>query len=206
MPTPVSSLVALRSLLTTLSPLGDEAWGGAAPHFCHRIFPAGAYLVEAGQVATDLHFLITGLARFYYLKANGKEFNKSFLGKGQVVGSMSSLVLGAASPFYVQALVCCESLTISQQDFQRLSHEHGDWGLLRLRLLEQLALKQEQRAADFLLLSAQERYEKFLQEYGHLTELIANYHVASYLGITDVALSRIRRRKGLTRVNDTNSR
>ena len=67
-----------------------------------------------------------------------------------------------------------------------------------MRLLEQLAIKKERREADFLLMSATERYEKFLQEYAHIVDSIPNYHIASYLGITEVGLSRIRRQLKLT--------
>ncbi len=70
-----------------------------------------------------------------------------------------------------------------------------------MRLLEQLAIKKERREADFLLLSATERYQKFLQDYAYIVNSIANYHIASYLGITEVALSRIRSRLKLTQVN-----
>jgi len=198
---PDSVLSELRSSLNKLLPLEDAAWIAAVPHFSYRRFPAGAYMIEAGNVTTDLYFLTSGLARFYYLTPNGKQFNKSFSTNGQALSSISSLVMGAPSPFYVQALDSCECLSISYRDFLTLSDQHRDWERLRARLLEQLAIKQERRAADFLLLSAEERYEKFLHEYAHVADSIPNYHVASYLGITEVALSRIRRRMGLTRVN-----
>lgn len=196
-----SSLLELYSSLNKLHTLRDAARMAAIPHFSYRRFPAGAHILEAGTVTTDMYFLTSGMARFYYLKTNGKQFNKSFSIKGQVLSSISSLAIGEPSPFYVQALVSCECLSISYRDFLSLSDQHRDWDRLRVRLLEQLAIKQERRAADFLLLSAEQRYEKFLHEYADITESIPNYHVASYLGITEVALSRIRRRMGLTRVN-----
>lgn len=198
---PDSSLLELYSSLNKLHTLRGAAWAAAVPHFSYKRFPAGAYILEAGNMATELYFLTSGVARMYYLKKDGKEFNKSFSIKGQALSSISSLVMGEPSPFYVQALVSCECLSISYRDFLILSDQHRGWERLRVCLLEQLAIKQERRAADFLLLSAEERYEKFLRDYAHVAELIPNYHVASYLGITEVALSRIRRRMGLTRVN-----
>ncbi len=52
--------------------------------------------------------------------------------------------------------------------------------------------------AELLMLSATERYKQFLQNNPDIAAALPNYHIASYLGITDVALSRIRRRMGLT--------
>ncbi|MEH6579876.1 MAG: Crp/Fnr family transcriptional regulator [Amphritea sp.] len=196
-----SHLAVLRASLSELHVLSDAAWADAMPRFSYQLFPAGAHIVEAGHIVTDLYFQTSGLARFYYLHQSGKEFNKSFSTKGQVISSVASLVSGQPSAFYVQALASCECLALSYQDLLMLAEQHRDWNTLTVRLLEQLAIKKERREADFLLLSATEHYENFLQDYAHIVNSIANYHIASYLGITEVALSRIRRRLKLTQVN-----
>lgn len=64
-------------------------------------------------------------------------------------------------------------------------------------MYERLIVKKEQRS-DFLLLSAKERYIKFLNDYSMIESTVANYHIASYLGITDAVLSRIRKEMKLT--------
>jgi len=71
--------------------------------------------------------------------------------------------------------------------------------MLHLRIFERLIIKKERREADFLLLNAQSRYEKFLDEYSMIESAVQNYHIASYLGITEVTLSRIRKEMGLIR-------
>jgi CRP-like cAMP-binding protein len=63
------------------------------------------------------------------------------------------------------------------------------------RFLALLALKKERREASFLLLDAGERYEAFLEDFADLVPRLPQYHIASYLGITPVALSRIRSRR-----------
>lgn len=195
------TLFALQELLNRIEPLGHEAWEAAAPRFSARRFRASEHVFEAGDVVCDLHFIISGVARFYYLHPAGKEFNKSFAARGDVLTSISSLASGQPSPFSVQALVACECLTLSHGDLLYLSERYRDWNRLRIRMLEMLAMKKERREADFLLLSAQERYERFVREYAEVAGSMPNYHIASYLGITEQALSRIRRRLGLTRVN-----
>ena len=198
MRSPDSHLAVLRASLSKLHILSDAAWVDATPRFSYHHFPAGAHIIEAEQIVTDLYFQTSGLARFYYLHLSGKEFNKSFSTKDQVLSSVSSLVNGLPSAFYVQALASCDCISISYQELLKLCEQHQDWNALTMRLLEQLAVKKERREADFLLLSATERYENFLQEHAHIVDLIPNYHIASYLGITEVALSRIRRQLKLT--------
>jgi CRP-like cAMP-binding protein len=195
---------AFRSLRENLAPMvsfGAEAWKAAESKFCLRQFYPGEHLVQAGEVVGNLFFITTGLARFYYVNADGREFNKSFSGAGQVVSSLSSLAVGEPSPFFVQALSPLVALSIRYGDLLALTARFPEWSALRVILLERLVIGRERREADLLLLSATERYRKFNAEFPGLAGSIPNYHIASYLGITEVALSRIRRQMGLTRVN-----
>jgi len=200
MTTPPSALnlAALRTSLGNLQALSEDSWASACPLFSYQTFSSGECIIEAGQAVNDLYFLSSGLARFYYLHPKGKEFNKSFAAANNVVSNITSLTTGQASAFYVQALANCECLCLSYKSLLLLAEQHKDWNALTLRLLEQLAIKKEAREADFLLLTATERYEKFLRECAPIVEQIPNYHIASYLGISEVALSRIRNRLRLT--------
>lgn len=55
-------------------------------------------------------------------------------------------------------------------------------------------ISKEKRERELPMLSAEERYRQFLAQYKHLENRIPQYHIASYLGITPVTLSRIRRK------------
>lgn len=196
-----SRLHALCSSLGRLAPLSDESWAAGEPFFTAHRLAAGEHVIGAGDVVDRVYFLTSGLARYYYLTPGGKELNKSFSTEGQVLSSISSLVEGAPSPFFVQALEPSECLSIKYADVLALGEKHRQWEVVARRLVEILAIKKELREADFLLLSAAERYQKFLEEHARFVGRIPNYHIASYLGITEVALSRIRGRLGIGRVN-----
>ncbi|SCZ66798.1 Crp/Fnr family transcriptional regulator [Thiohalomonas denitrificans] len=195
------ALKQLRTDLEPLVPIAEPSWAAGVPLFLPVTLQKGEHAVEAGNRVESLLFLTSGIARYYYLDGDGREFNKSFSGRGQVLSSISSLVDGCPSPFSIQALTPSEGLEIRYRDFLKLTREYPDWERLRVRLLELLVIKKERREADFLLLSATERYRKFREEFAAIADAIPNYHIASYLGITEVALSRIRNRLGLTRVN-----
>jgi len=194
-------LMLLKAKLSRITSFPDSSWAAAERVFSCRSFGAQAAIIEAGDVITELHFLLSGIARYYYLTHDGKEFNKSFARCGQVLSSVSSLANGTPSPFFIQALEPCECLSIQYAALNVLCDTHRDWESLVRRLLEQLVIKKERREADFLLLSAAEQYKKYLVEFADVADRIPHYHVASYLGITDVALSRIRKRLGLVPVN-----
>ncbi|MBY4675329.1 Crp/Fnr family transcriptional regulator [Marinobacterium arenosum] len=201
-----AQLEFLHQALAAVVPLSGSAWQAAEPLFSRCRFEADEHLLSAGRPVDQLLFLTSGLARYYYLNRDGREFNKSFCGPGQVASSVLSLVTGEPAPFHIQALAPAECLSLRYTDFLMLADSQADWNRLYRRMLELLVIKKERREADFLLLSAEQRYQKFLAEFGQLAGQIPNYHIASYLGITEVALSRIRRRMGLTRVNEAGAR
>jgi CRP-like cAMP-binding protein len=196
-----SPLNRLKILLARQQPLSETSWSAAAGQFVYRRYQAGEYVIEAGQSVSRIGFLVEGLARYYYLTREGKEFNKGFAQPGHPLTSVIALVTGQPSPFYIQALDACECLFLDYEALAALCDQHREWERLARHLLEQLAIKKERREADFLLRSPQERYQQFLKEFEEVADRVPNYHIASYLGITEVALSRIRRRLGLTVLN-----
>lgn len=199
--TPEIQRAVLRSSLGRAVALPDDAWSAAEGSFIPHHFAAGEHVIESGSPVSTLFFITSGVARYYYLDDRGREFNKAFSTVGQVLSSVSSLVSGAPAPFSIQALSPSDCLAIPYDAFLALAGKHAFWSDLRIHLLEQLVIKKERREADFLLLSPTERYQQFLRDYAPIAESVSNYHIASYIGVTEVALSRIRRRLGLTRVN-----
>ncbi len=191
----------LKTLLARHHSFSEVGWSAAISCFEPRSFLTGDHVFEAGDCVSRIGFLVSGLARYYYLTRDGKEYNKAFALPGQPLTSVIALVTGQPSPFYIQALAPCDCLFMAYEKWVALCEQQPEWALLGRHLLEQLAIKKEGREADFLLLSAQERYEKFLVEYREIADRLPNYHIASYLGITEVGLSRIRRRLGMTALN-----
>ena len=175
-----NALSTLYPVLSDISPLPLSIWEEATCYFSLKTLPKGAHL--------------------FYISESGKEFNKSFAEKtGHLLSSISSVSMkDEVSPFGVETLSEFTVLCISYEDFRALGAKHREWNDLMLRIYERLIVKKERREADFLLLSAKERYLKFLNDYSMIESAVANYHIASYLGITEVALSRIRKAMKLT--------
>jgi CRP-like cAMP-binding protein len=197
---PIQELSLLHRVLNDISPLPRSVWEDASGYFSLKMLPKGAHLFDIGDKVKEFYFLVQGLARYYYISESGKEFNKSFAEKpGHLLSSISSVSMKEeVSPFGVKTLSELTVLCISYEDFRALAAKHPAWNDLMLRIYERLIVKKERREADFLLLSAKERYLKFLNDYSMIESAVANYHIASYLGITEVALSRIRKEMKLT--------
>ena len=85
-------------------------------------------------------------------------------------------------------------LSIPVAGLNALYRESLAWANFGRMYMETIAVRKAKREAAFLLDSAERRYLDFLQESPELAERLPLYHIASFLGITDVALSRIRKR------------
>lgn len=159
-----------------------------------RTLDAGAFLIRQGDPAPQLYMICEGLVKMFYITADGKEFVKSFIAEGQFTGSLAAQVDAAESTFSV---VCLEPVKVESIPFkvvQGLIDE--DPKILRFfyEFFFALALKKEKREYDFLCQAPQTRYRQFVDENPNLVGRVTQADIARYLGITPVALSRIRGR------------
>ena len=172
----------------------ESEWDYVSPQLAERRFEKNEYLVRAGEVADNFYFIIKGLVRFFYSTEEGKEFNKNFITENGFAGSFHSLVLDGACGYFIQALEKTDTIVLPHRLLRELYERHPCWERLGRRNAENLALLKEAREKEFLLDSLETRYRRFLVEFPGLEDRISQYHIASFLGVTDVALSRIRRK------------
>jgi CRP-like cAMP-binding protein len=187
-------LARLRQRIAAVVDLPDSEWEHAARRCELRRFERGALLARADAVMTHSFHVVAGLVRLYYTSADGREHNKGFAAEGRLVGSAASKILGQSAGFDIQALEPTTVLAMPFAVADELLDRHPAWERLRRLALERLYLEKEQREREFLLCDATERYQLFLQREPGLASRLPLLHVASYIGVTPVALSRIRRR------------
>jgi len=151
-------------------------------------------MVRSGDIVRNFYFIKKGLVRFFYGTEDGKEFNKHFAMENGFAGSFHSLILQTPCSFNIQALEQTNTIVLPNRVLNAFYDQHPCWERLGRKMAEQLLLIKEAREKELLLDSLDVRYERFLNEYPGLSERIAQYHIASFLGVTDVALSRIRKK------------
>lgn len=172
----------------------NSEWEYLLPQLAECWFEKKRYLVNAGEVANNFYFILTGLVRFFYSTEDGKEFNKHFASENGFAGSFHSLVLGSPCGYFIQALETTNALILPNKVLHELYNRHPCWERLGRENAENLVLIKESREKALLLDSLETRYCQFLREFPGLVDRIPQYHIASFLGVTDVALSRIRRK------------
>ena len=164
-----------------------------APAWAPLSLGKGAPVLRQGELWQRAFLVHGGLVRMHFLRRDGKEFNKNFFAEGALVCPIPPAMWGAPSLFGIS---CVESCRLWQCDATVLRHTlqaHGVWDTLQRELMVRLLSGKLQREHDLLALDGRQRYEAFCAQRPELARRVPLLHLATYLGLTDVSLSRLRR-------------
>jgi len=154
----------------------------------------GELLFKQGDIDTSIYVVKSGLLKAYYLTLEGKELVKSFIQEGEFIGSLIACNSSQPCTFSLMCLEDCSLLRIPFVEMQEAASRNPELSSFISNGLINLAIKKERREYEFLCLSAKDRYTRFKQRTPNLLGRITQNDIARYLGITPVALSRIKRR------------
>lgn len=160
-----------------------------------QVIRKGEFFIHAGDISKYMGLNLDGLFRFYYTDKEGNDFTKGFNKTGQFLISYSAIVQKRASYFNIEALQNSRVLKFDYGVFNSMIESDIRWYPFTYKLLESIYIIKELREKSFLLEDASKRYEEFREVYSDVEDKIKLYHVASFLGITPEALSRIRKAK-----------
>lgn len=148
------------------------------------------HIVNPYKDNNSIFLIISGLVRYYYLTTDGKEWNRAFLSENMMSTSFSQ-DLGKIDPYGIQALEGTTVLIADFSEFQLLFEEGQMIERLHRKLVESILIKKMNRERSFLQSSARNRYIDFVKQHPNMSQRVTQYHLASYLGITEASLSRI---------------
>lgn len=176
-------------------PVSDEDKHRAGQSIRAQSFKKGEAVFKSGEVCTNIYLIRSGLVKLSYWTRDGKELIKSFIAEGGVFGSLYSQLTGKGATYSAIALEDVEVDTLSYSIMEALSKNNPDLQNVLLSFFQQLALFKETREYEFLCLSVQDRYQSFCDQNIDLVKRIKQADLALYLGITPVALSRLKHRE-----------
>lgn len=153
------------------------------------------YFAKEGEYSSKLAFISNGVMRAFFRNKSGNEYNKTFFTSSNFVAPYSSITTKQKNLINIQCLTDC---TLLVADFRQLTSLYKDYpkfeSLARIMAEYKFSIK-EKREIELVTLNSTERYEIFKKEHPDLENLINQYHIASYLGISPTQLSRIRSKK-----------
>ena len=183
----------MRAAVSQWVQLSDTQWARLASIFRMRSVPTQASILLPGDRVHELVFVVKGLLRFYYLNDGGVESNKAFVKENEFAGPLASASLNLPVIYGIQTLEPAVLLVARYADFAALFDEDPAFDRLGRKFAELLLVRKELRMRSMLQKKAAARYQEFCEQYPGLLQRVPQYHIASFLGITEVSLSRLRR-------------
>ncbi|GAA6142412.1 Crp/Fnr family transcriptional regulator [Hydrogenophaga sp. 5NK40-0174] len=178
--------------------LGDDPWPAGASEACalaeRRPLDKGQALQRAGDRWQHLWWIESGALRMYFVDIDGQSHNKNFYLEGAFLWPITPTLAREPVHFWVEALEPSIVWALPWAEWKSAVQDFAPWAALEKQMLSRLLEDKMQREHEFLQRSATERYQDLLEHHPAWAQRVPLKHIASFLGITDVALSRIRRR------------
>lgn len=149
-------------------------------------------LLNIGETSKYIYFIYKGSLRSYYLDQEGKDNTSWFLFENELAISVYSFFTQKPSFEALETLEDCVLLRLSFTKLQQLYLEFPEFNYIGRILTEQYYIRSEEKANSLRMLSAKERYLQLIECEPEIIKRTSLGHIASYLGITQHTLSRIR--------------
>lgn len=156
-----------------------------------RFYPKGQHLLNLWQVPYNFNFIVKGAGRIYYMREN-RDISDYFAFDMNFFGAVPAIFTGEPSHKAMELLEDSHVQSFVYRDFEKLCDENLEIGKLGRKLAINAFLQGQKRMEDIRFLSAAERYNELLENVPGITNRVSLKHLASYLGTTQVSLSRIR--------------
>jgi CRP-like cAMP-binding protein len=151
------------------------------------------FLIQEGEIWKYNAFVSSGLIKTFSVDKEGKEHILNFSPENHWFGDRESLTNGTPSRFNIDAIEDSEVILIKKEDFEMLCSKIPALNNLVNSLLQKSFLVSQNRIHTSISLSAEEKYQNFLDTYSFLVNRIPQHMIAAYLGITPETITRARR-------------
>ncbi len=174
-----------------LSPFSKKSSEELRKIIVQKEHPKGAHLLRLGEIDRYFHFIQEGSARVYYYRA-GEDITDYFALDGQFIGGLESLFEQKRTHKAIELTEASQVQSFDYSKFEKLCERHHDIERLGRKLVTYLFIMAQEVVEDLRFLSAAERYEQVEKRHPGISNRVPLKHIASYLSISTVSLSRIR--------------
>lgn len=183
----------LTSFFTNFNLFTIEEIENIVDYFTSQNVKKGSFFIREAEHCTSIALIESGIFRSFYTDKNEREITYCFRFSNDLIGAYSAFITGKVSIESIQAIVDTKIWTIKKVDLDRLTLELPKMNTFLKILAEQQYLELETRIISFQRETAYERYKNLLIHQPTYIQQIPLHYLASYLGITQRHLSRIRK-------------
>ena len=187
-----ASVEPLLNYFEELILLNKEEKELVTQYFHPRLYRKRQYVLQEGNICTQLNFVVRGCLRMYKIDEQGTIHILQFAVENYWITDLGSFHLENPSELNVDALEDTMVLQINRTDLIQLYLQAPKFDRIFRVLMENTYIGLQKRLLQNISSSAEERYQSFLDTYPHLVNRLPQTQIASYLGITPEFLSRLR--------------
>jgi CRP-like cAMP-binding protein len=154
----------------------------------------GDLLIRAGECRKTLIFVLEGIVRAYYIKENGQEMTPFFWSEGLITASWESIYLNRASTLNFEMVEPGVLLTCDFVEFKKLVDQSESLRRTYMEMMETILTNTLIHVQSIQNEKPEDRYLHFINESPEVHQRIAQKHMASFLGITPISFSRMKKR------------
>ncbi len=152
----------------------------------------GEVLIQQGDVVNKTYFVTEGCLRSFCTDKSGKEHTLQFAIKNWWISDFIAIYNNELATLTVESIKESKVIEFNANELNTIYKKYPEFEAFQRKNLERHLVSLHKRILNQLQLSAEERYDLFLAQYPEVEQFSPNYHIASYLGITQQSLSRIR--------------
>jgi len=165
----------------------------AISKFRQVTFDKNSFLLEEGKTANHYWFIQSGFVRSYVIDTEGNDITTNFYAVGDIVIDWPSFFLRNPTRENTQALTDCVCWQLDFETFQELFHSIKNFREQGRTTLVGSYFALKRHSISMIADQAKDRYLRLLKEKPHIVQNVSLKHIATFLGITDTSLSRIRK-------------
>ncbi|MBL4561855.1 MAG: Crp/Fnr family transcriptional regulator [Labilibaculum sp.] len=151
------------------------------------------YFWEAGKTIKQVGFTTKGILRVYYYNNLGEEITRYFIEENLLILYGYDIDTNYTPSEYLQAISDCKIVVFSKQDWKEISDTIVGWDSIIQKIITKQHKEKLERRSQLVSQDATTRYLEFIEKFPTLVNRIPLVYIASYLGITQSSLSRIRK-------------
>ncbi|MCG8319691.1 MAG: Crp/Fnr family transcriptional regulator [Cytophagales bacterium] len=170
----------------------DEELTLVLEQFNKHEFSKNEYLIREGKTANYYFFVESGYIRSYAVDPEGNDITTKFFGKNDIVIDWHSFFLKQPCKEAIQAMTDCVVWKVFFDDFMKLFHIESFREVGRTRLVNNY-FELKRHTVSMITDQAKDRYLSLLEQKPAIVQNVPLKHIATYLGVTDTSLSRIRK-------------
>jgi len=159
----------------------------------HKVLNKFDYFIAEGETCDQVAFVLSGSLRSYYISDKHEEITYCLTFPNNLMTAYSSFLTGQATQENIQAITVTELLIIQKGQFENLIQQKPNWIYFLKMIAEQQYIELEKRIFQLQRSDATKRYADLIKNKPEYIQKIPLHYLASYLGISQRHLSRIRK-------------